>query len=167
MNKLTQLLLVLVISLTVAVVVGFNHIESLNQDKATLELDKSNLTASVNSKQKTINDMEVLQKEANTIDVQHIKEMNLAKSNLENLQRGIANGTIGLHINAKCPAVSSSTEQAGASSMGDGTSPGLTDSAERDYFTLRERINTSTSQIGYLQDYIKNICNKPATNTQQ
>ena len=38
--------------------------------------------------------------------------------------------------------------------------PRLTDSAERDYFTLRERIVTVTKQVGYLQDYIKEQCLK-------
>ncbi|EPE9327260.1 lysis system i-spanin subunit Rz, partial [Enterobacter asburiae] len=35
-----------------------------------------------------------------------------------------------------------------------------TDSAERDYFTLRERIVTVTKQVGYLQDYIRTQCLK-------
>ncbi|MGW8845234.1 lysis system i-spanin subunit Rz, partial [Enterobacter hormaechei] len=32
--------------------------------------------------------------------------------------------------------------------------------AERDYFTLRERIVTVTKQVGYLQDYISTQCLK-------
>nr|WP_276330552.1 lysis system i-spanin subunit Rz [Enterobacter chuandaensis] len=44
--------------------------------------------------------------------------------------------------------------------MGDASGPRLTDSAERDYFTLRERIITVTKQVGYLQDYIKVQCLK-------
>ncbi|WP_253273919.1 lysis system i-spanin subunit Rz [Enterobacter cloacae] len=42
--------------------------------------------------------------------------------------------------------------------MGDASSPRLTDSAERDYFTLRKRIATVTKQVGYLQGYIKEQC---------
>ncbi|EOC9243396.1 lysis system i-spanin subunit Rz [Enterobacter cloacae] len=44
--------------------------------------------------------------------------------------------------------------------MGDASGPRLTDSAERDYFTLRERIVTVTKQVGYLQDYIHTQCLK-------
>ncbi|WP_076747637.1 lysis system i-spanin subunit Rz, partial [Cronobacter sakazakii] len=35
-----------------------------------------------------------------------------------------------------------------------------TDSAQRDYFTLRERIETVTKQVNYLQDYIRQQCLK-------
>ncbi|MBA1413815.1 lysis protein, partial [Klebsiella pneumoniae] len=35
-----------------------------------------------------------------------------------------------------------------------------TDSAERDYFTLRERIVTITGQVSYLQDYIRMQCRR-------
>ncbi|MEQ5055487.1 lysis system i-spanin subunit Rz, partial [Klebsiella michiganensis] len=38
--------------------------------------------------------------------------------------------------------------------------PRLNDSAERDYFTLRERIVTITGQVNYLQDYIRTQCLK-------
>jgi prophage endopeptidase len=42
--------------------------------------------------------------------------------------------------------------------MGDASIPRLVDSAERDYFTRRERIETVTKRVGYLQDYIKEQC---------
>ncbi|WP_181944300.1 lysis system i-spanin subunit Rz, partial [Klebsiella pneumoniae] len=32
--------------------------------------------------------------------------------------------------------------------------------AERDYFTLRERIVTITGQVSYLQDYIRMQCSR-------
>nr|WP_243398835.1 lysis system i-spanin subunit Rz [Lelliottia amnigena] len=44
--------------------------------------------------------------------------------------------------------------------MGDASGSRLTDAAERDYFTLRERIITVTKQVGYLQEYIKEQCIK-------
>ncbi|MBZ7632146.1 hypothetical protein FML11_02405 [Klebsiella oxytoca] len=44
----------------------------------------------------------------------------------------------------------------GVPGRGDATAP--TDSAERDYFTLRERIVTITGQVSYLQDYIRTKC---------
>ncbi|WP_312110846.1 MULTISPECIES: lysis system i-spanin subunit Rz, partial [Pantoea] len=37
-------------------------------------------------------------------------------------------------------------------------SPGLTDSAERDYFTLRSRIELAGKQIAGLQQYITEQC---------
>lgn len=157
MSKFTQALLVIVVTLSVVIFSGFRHIESLNQDNTKLEQTNAALIADNNEKNKTITDMEALQKEASALDVEHIKEMNRAKSNLETLQRGVANGTVGLRVNAKCP-MSATTGQATTGSVGNGTSPGLTDAAERDYFTIRDRINTANSQINYLQSYIKTIC---------
>ncbi|WP_419179113.1 lysis system i-spanin subunit Rz [Enterobacter chuandaensis] len=61
-----------------------------------------------------------------------------------------------MHVNARCPA----NGTANTGGMGDASGPRLTDSAERDYFTLRERIITVTKQVGYLQDYIKVQCLK-------
>ncbi|KPU04672.1 hypothetical protein AN697_12035 [Enterobacter cloacae subsp. cloacae] len=48
----------------------------------------------------------------------------------------------------------------GAGGVGDASGPRLTDSAERDYFTLRERINTINGQVSYLQDYVRTQCLK-------
>ncbi|VDZ89229.1 bacteriophage lysis protein [Lelliottia amnigena] len=62
----------------------------------------------------------------------------------------------GLHVNANCPA--NGTTSTGG--MGDASGSRLTDAAERDYFTLRERIITVTKQVGYLQEYIKEQCIK-------
>lgn len=42
--------------------------------------------------------------------------------------------------------------------QGDAFGPRLTDSAERDYFTLRERVENVTKQVDYLQGYIKQRC---------
>ncbi|ENK3381383.1 lysis protein, partial [Escherichia albertii] len=39
-------------------------------------------------------------------------------------------------------------------------SPGLTDSAQRDYFILRERAATSEKMIRGLQEYIRDQCIK-------
>lgn len=44
--------------------------------------------------------------------------------------------------------------------QGDAFGPRLTDSAERDYFTLRGRISTITEQVNYLQQYIREQCKK-------
>ncbi|NIF57522.1 hypothetical protein F3J27_03425 [Enterobacter sp. Ap-916] len=38
------------------------------------------------------------------------------------------------------------------------TVSGLTDVVKRDYFTLRQRIETVTGQVNYLQDYIRQQC---------
>lgn len=157
MSKLTQALIVVVVVLSVIAYGLFSHSEKLAQDKAEL-------AGKVESKQATINTMAYQQLTAAKIDATHIQELNNAKTKLEYIERGVADGSIGLHVNANCSGMPGTS---GASSMGDAESPRLGDAAQRDYFTLRERIITATSQINYLQSYIKNICNKPTTEAQQ
>ncbi|EPB6465831.1 lysis system i-spanin subunit Rz [Cronobacter dublinensis] len=51
-------------------------------------------------------------------------------------------------------------QDAFSSAPNDVASFGINDFAERDYFTLRERIAIVTQQVEYLQDYIKEQCLK-------
>ncbi|HCR2095329.1 TPA: lysis protein [Enterobacter asburiae] len=117
------------------------------RDKATEKLILANAT---------IKDMQVRQRDVAALDAKYTKDLADAKKQLDDLQRCVRDGKCGLHVNAKCPA----NGTAGTGSLGDASGPRLTDSAERDYFTLRERIVTVTKQVGYLQDYIKDQCLK-------
>ncbi|WP_354692891.1 lysis protein [Phytobacter sp. RSE-02] len=104
----------------------------------------------------TINDMTVRQREVATLDAKYTGELADAKKQLEDLQRCVSTGKCGLHINATCPK----NGTASAPGMDDATSPRLTDTAERDYFTLRERIETVTAQLTGLQAYVREQCLK-------
>ncbi|WP_276537902.1 lysis protein [Enterobacter hormaechei] len=117
------------------------------RDKATEKLSLAHAT---------IKDMQVRQRDVAALDAKYTKDLADAKKQLDDLQRCVRDGKCGLHVNARCPA-NGATSTGG---MGDATGPRLTDSAERDYFTLRERIVTVTKQVGYLQDYIKEQCLK-------
>ena len=117
------------------------------RDKATKNLRLANAT---------IKDMQVRQRDVAALDAKYTKELSDAKKQLDDLQRCVRDGKCGLHVNARCPA-NGATSTGG---VGDASGPRLTDSAERDYFTLRERIVTVTKQVGYLQDYIKEQCLK-------
>ena len=102
----------------------------------------------------TIKDMQTRQRDVAALDAKYTKEFSDAKSQLEDLQRCVSSGKCGLHVNARCPA----NGAASATGLDDATSPRLTDSAERDYFTLRERIVTVTKQLTGLQAYVRNQC---------
>ncbi|EPW8618442.1 lysis protein [Enterobacter kobei] len=117
------------------------------RDKAIKNLNLANAT---------IKDMQVRQRDVAALDAKYTKELSDAKKQLDDLQRCVRDGKCGLHVNARCPANGATS----TGSLGDASSPRLTDSAERDYFTLRERIVTVTKQVGYLQDYIKEQCLK-------
>ncbi|MDC0726577.1 lysis protein [Phytobacter diazotrophicus] len=113
-------------------------------------------TSLAKQRQETIKDMTVRQRDVATLDAKYTGELADAKKQLEDLQRCVRTGKCGLRVNAKCPA----NGTASAPGMDDATSPRLTDAAERDYFTLRERIDTITKQLTGLQAYVRNQCLK-------
>ncbi|EGT0624347.1 endopeptidase [Citrobacter freundii] len=115
------------------------------RDKAIEQLSLANAT---------IKDMQTRQRDVAALDAKYTKDLADAKKQLDDLQRCVSNGKCGLHVNARCPA--NGTTSTGG--VGDASSPRLTDSAERDYFILRERIVTVTKQVGYLQEYVKKQC---------
>ena len=135
MSRLTAITAVVVVFLLVSMAWAINHY----RDNAI-----------------TYKDMQVRQRDVAALDAKYTKDLADAKKQLDDLQRCVRDGKCGLRINAKCPA-NGATSTGG---MGDASGPRLTDSAERDYFTLRERIVTVTKQVGYLQDYIKEQCLK-------
>ncbi len=105
-------------------------------------------------RQQTIDDMQVRQRDVAALDAKYTGELADAKAKLDDLQQCVRSGKCGLRVNAPCPKSGTAT----AGSMGDATSPRLTESAERDYFTLRDRISTITGQVSYLQQYIREQC---------
>ena len=115
------------------------------RDKATEKLSLANAT---------IKDMQTRQRDVAALDAKYTQDLADAKKQLDDLQRCVRDGKCGLRVNAKCPANGAT----GSGSLGDASSPRLTDSAQRDYFTLRERIATVTKQVEYLQDYINTQC---------
>ncbi|MXR94537.1 lysis protein [Enterobacter hormaechei] len=117
------------------------------RDKATRKLSLANAT---------IKDMQTRQRDVAALDAKYTKELSDAKKTIERLHSDVIAGRKRLQLNANCPT-NGATSTGG---LGDASSPRLTDSAERDYFTLRERIATVTKQVGYLQDYIKEQCLK-------
>ena len=104
----------------------------------------------------TIADMQKRQRDVAELDARYTKELANAKITISNLRRDIDAGRKRLRVKANCSANGAT----GTGGMGDASSPRLTDSAERDYFALRERIVTVTKQVSYLQSYIKGQCQK-------
>lgn len=103
----------------------------------------------------TITDMQARQRDVAALDAKYTGELADAKATIDQLERDVATGKRRLQLNASC--ATNGTTSSG--SVGDAASPRLTNSAERDYFTLRERIVTVTKQVGYLQGYITTQCN--------
>ncbi|WP_455424920.1 lysis protein [Dryocola sp. LX212] len=103
----------------------------------------------------TIENLKTRQRDVAALDAKYTGELESAKANIEQLQRDVAAGAKRLRVSATCKPVSKSTS---ATSMDDATGPRLTDAAERDYFTLRQRIEKAGKQIAGLQEYIRQQC---------
>ncbi|WP_449549428.1 lysis protein [Lelliottia amnigena] len=153
MSRLNSIICITVICLLVSMALAANHYRDNaitykgQRDKATEQLSLANTT---------IKDMQSRQRDVAALDAKYTEELADAKSQLEDLQRCVSAGKCGLHVNAICPT-NGATSTGG---MGDASGPRLTDSAERDYFTLRERISIAIGQVNYLQQYIREQCLK-------
>ncbi|MEQ5054650.1 lysis protein [Klebsiella michiganensis] len=153
MSRLTAIISAVVISLVVSLGWLANHYHTnasefkRQRDEKVKALDLANAT---------ITDMTTRQRDAAALDAKYTKELTDAKATIDQLERDVASGKRRLQLNARCP----SNETTGTDGMGDAPGPRLNDSAERDYFTLRERIVTITGQVSYLQDYIRTQCLK-------
>ena len=102
----------------------------------------------------TIVDMQNRQRDAAALDAKYTGELADAKRTIEDLQRDVASGKRRLQLNATC-SKSDATEPGG---MGNASTPELSADAKRDYYRLRDGIETVTGQVNYLQDYIKQQC---------
>ncbi|EGE3159589.1 TPA: lysis protein [Escherichia coli] len=151
MSQLTAIICAFVICLLVSMDWAINH---YRENAITYKEQRDKATEKLSLANATIKDMQTRQREVAALDAKYTGELADAKETIERLHSDVIAGRKRLQLNANCPA----NGTAGASSMGDASGPRLTDSAERDYFTLRERIVTVTKQVGYLQDYIKEQC---------
>jgi len=107
-------------------------------------------------RQQTINDMQVRQRDVAALDAKYTKELADAQATIDLLHDDVATGKRRLQLNAKCPATNSTV----ATGVDYAASPRLTDSAERNYWTLRSRIEIAGKQIAGLQQYITEQCLK-------
>ena len=97
-------------------------------------------------------DMQMRQRDVAALDAKYT----LADAKAENdaLRGDVAAGRRRLHIKAVCQSVREATTASGV----DNASLPPTDTAERDYFTLRERLITMQKQLEGTQKYINEQC---------
>lgn len=153
MNRVTAILIAVLIASLFGLTYYHYRVQSLNRDVA--ELSKV-----AKQQQATLDQIETQRQAVAAIDIKYTKELADAKSENERLRADIASGTKRLQLNATCPKPVSKTS--GPASVDDVASPELTPAARRDYIDLRERIGIATKQIEGLQAYINNVCLMPA-----
>ena len=96
--------------------------------------------------------MQMRQRDVAALDAKYTKELADAKAENDALRDDVAAGRRRLHIKAVCQSVREAT----ASGVDNATSR-LADTAEQDYFTLRERLITMQKQLEG-QKYINEQC---------
>lgn len=151
MNRVTAILIAVLVASLFGLTYYHYRVQSLNRDVAEL-------ATVAKQQQATLDQIETQRQAVAAIDIKYTKELADAKSENERLRADIANGTKRLQLNATCTKPVSKTT--GSASVTDDASARLTNAAERDYISIRERIGIATSQINGLQAYINNVCLK-------
>ncbi|HDL6628274.1 TPA: lysis protein [Yersinia enterocolitica] len=149
MNRVTAILIAVLVASLFGLTYYHYRVQSLNRDVA--ELSKV-----AKQQQATLDQIETQRQAVAAIDIKYTKELADAKSENERLRADIANGTKRLQLNATCTNPVSKTT--GPASVPDDASARLTNAAERDYLSIRERIGIATTQIAGLQSYIRTQC---------
>lgn len=153
MSRLTAIICAVVICLLVSMSWAINH---YHDNAITFKEQRDKATEKLSLANATITDMQNRQRDVAALDAKYTGELADAKATIVQLERDVASGKRRLQLNARCTA-NGATATGG---LGDASGPRLTDSAERDYFTLRGRITTITGQVSYLQEYIRTQCLK-------
>lgn len=140
-----------------ALSLGLNHYRDnaitykAQRDKKVSELKLANAT---------ITDMQVRQRDVAALDARYTKELADARAENETLRADVAAGRKRLRINATCHGTV--REPPTTSGVDNATSPRLADTAEWDYFTLRDRLMMMQKQLEGAQEYIRTQCIKQA-----
>ncbi|EOV0574011.1 TPA: lysis protein [Raoultella ornithinolytica] len=153
MSRLTAIISAVVICL----IVSLGWLANRYHTNATeFKRQRDEKTKALNLASATITDMTTRQRDVAALDAKYTGALADAKATIDQLERDVASGKRRLQLNATCPTNGTT----GTGGVGNASGPRLTDSAQRDYFTLRERIVTITGQVSYLQDYIRTQCLK-------
>lgn len=144
--------LVVIVVIILPLVAAFHFYGKAADEQQRADTAEHNL----NLANDTINDMQTRQRDVAALDAKYTKDLADAQETIDQLERDVAARRKRLRVNANCPA----NGTASTTSVDDGTGPRLTDAAERDYFTIRERIEIAGKQIAGLQQYIREQCLK-------
>lgn len=138
------MLTVVVLLATLAVHYRDRYHHALKQQQAFAQLAES--------RQRILVQWQEKQRVVADIDAKHTRELADAKATINELERRVITGEQRLRLHAQCQPVSANTP---AARLDDAARARLTDAAQRDYFTLRKRIESARHQIAGLQDYVR------------
>ncbi|EOC0702315.1 lysis protein [Salmonella enterica subsp. enterica serovar Kokomlemle] len=154
MNRITTGVIVSLLIVAVALAWTTDHYHGNavrykdQRDTATHNLKMAN---------EMIDDMTKRQRDVASLDAKYTQELADAKAENDALRDDVAAGRRRLYINATCPAAPTG-KSTSATRVDNAARPRLADSAQRDYFTLKERVTTMQKQLEGAQDYIRAQC---------
>ncbi|EEQ5340620.1 lysis protein, partial [Escherichia coli] len=130
MNRIISAFTVILLVVCGALSLGLNHY----RDNAIAYKEQRDKATSI------IDDMQKRQRDVAELDARYTKELADANATIESLRADVSAGRKRLQVAATC-----AKSTTGASSMGDGESPGLTADAELNYYRLRSGIDKITA----------------------
>lgn len=147
---------ILIATLVIAALATTTKLACYYHDQLTETHAKlTKLNRELNAANNALADLQQRQNDVSAIDARYTQELNNARLEIDNLRRDVAAGGHRLQLTAKCEPVRKDTV---AATVDDAASPRLTNAAQQDYYTLRERIAVAASQINGLQAFIRKQC---------
>ncbi|HDI9276768.1 TPA: lysis protein [Escherichia coli] len=153
MSRITAIISALVICIIVCLSWAVNH---YRDNAITYKAQRDKNAKELKQATATITDMQQRQRDVAALDARYSRELADARAENETLRADVAAGRKRLRINAICSGTV--REATGTSGVDNATGPRLADTAERDYFILRERLMTMQKQLEGAQDYIRTQC---------
>ena len=154
MTSKAKLLFAFVLLLIIFIATSVSYALYYRGHAINYKAQRDTAVSSLKVANEAITDMQTRQRNVAALDAKYTKELASAQATIDQLRRDVATGKRRLQLNATCTKHSATV----TASVDDAASPRLTDSSERDYFTLRKRIETVGKQIAGLQQYINEQC---------
>ncbi|KLG78772.1 endopeptidase [Escherichia coli] len=153
MNRVLCVVIIVLLVACGVLSLGLNHY----RDNASTYKEQRNSARTERDQAKaTVTDMQQRQRDVAALDAKYTKELADAKAENDTLRADVAAGRKRLQVNATC--VSSTDKTTGPARVDNAARPGLADAAERNYFTLRDRLMTMQKQLEGAQQYIREQC---------
>ncbi len=154
MNRIFHGVIIILLVVCVALWHATSHYRS---NAITYKEQRDNKIRELELANSAITDIQQNQRDVAALDEKYTKELADAKAENDALRDDVAAGRRRLYIKAVCPDL---RETITTSGVDNATGPRLADTAEQDYFTLRERLMTMQKQLEGAQLYIREQCLK-------
>ncbi|WP_097294940.1 lysis protein [Escherichia coli] len=155
---MNRVLCVIIIALLVACDVLWVAIDYYRDNAITYKAQRDKKARELRQANATITDMQQRQRDVAALDAKYTKELADARAENETLRVDVAAGRKRLRVNATCVSVTDKNTR--TASVDNAARPRLADAAERNYFTLSDRLMTMQKQLEGAQEYIRAQCLK-------